>query len=482
MKKKLTAWILALCLAMSLGTAALAESYAQVYNTDVLNIRSGPGTEYAWLGSIPRDGQVQVLGESGNWYQIVTLDGATTGYMSKNFLQLISVPTSYDTGSHNIPISYDTGSSSGSSTSLIPYGNYGTVTGTDSLYMRTGPGTQYSVIGILSRGETVIISGELNGWYLVTQLGSGQSGYASKNYISRSGVDPTPSGGSTAYVNNPAGTRFLNLREYPSYDSTVLGIYYNGDVCTVLNRQSDGWVYVSITKGGVQRYGYFRGEYLSSTPVTPSGSTETATVNTWQNGGNGRTLNLREGPATTARVLVRVPNGSTLTVYQKGYIWWQVSYNGIKGYVDSSFLTAGGGGNPQPSYNVNAYIRTANGGKLNLREQASPTARVLGQYENGTGVNVIQRGSTWCYVQVGSQYGYMMTQYLTVSGGSSTKTVVNPNGGTYVNLRTSPTQNSYNVNVRVPVGATVSVLSWGQEWSQVNYNGYTGYMMSWFLK
>ena len=58
----------------------------------------------------------------------------------------------------------------------------------------------------------------------------------------------------------------------------------------------------------------------------------------------------------------------------------------------------------------------------------------------------------------------------------------NPNGGTYVNLRSSPNKTSGNVNVRVPVGATVSLLSWGAEWSQVSYGSYTGYMMSWFLK
>ena len=51
-----------------------------------------------------------------------------------------------------------------------------------------------------------------------------------------------------------------------------------------------------------------------------------------------------------------------------------------------------------------------------------------------------------------------------------------------MNLRSSPNKTSGNVNVRVPVGATVSLLSWGAEWSQVSYGSYTGYMMSWFLK
>ncbi|MBQ9196229.1 MAG: SH3 domain-containing protein [Clostridia bacterium] len=476
MKKIAAAWILALCLALSLGTAAQAELYAQVYNTDVLNIRSGPGTEYAWLGSVPRDGQVRVTGESGNWYQVATLDGSVTGYMSKNFLTVINSASSYTGSDGYFAYSASTGS-------------YGTVSGTESLNMRTGPGTQYTVLASLGRGELVMISGEIGSWYLVSVPGSSLVGYVSKSYISLSGNGSQggASTGATAYVNNPAGTRFLNLREAPSYDSMVLGIYYNGDSCTVLNRQLDGWVYVSIAKEGVQRYGYFRSEYLSNTPVAPTQPPAgvTATVNTWLNGGNGRTLNLRSEPGANASILARIPNGTVLPVYQQGYIWWQVSYNGATGYVDSGFLSSGGGSYiPQPNYSVNAYVSTGNSGKLNLREQANTTARVLGQYENGTGVNVIQQGSTWCYVQADSQYGYMMTKYLRItgSGNGAAKQVVNANGGTYVNLRTSPDKNSYNVNLRVPVGATVTVISWGQEWAQVNYNGNIGYMMVWFLK
>ena len=476
MKKSLISLIIVLGLVLSLTVCAQAETYAQVYNTDALNIRSGPGTEYAWLGSVPRDGQVRVIGESGSWYQITTLDGAVTGYMSKNFLTIISSGNGYNYDNTSVPISSNISAT------------IGYVVGTAALNVRSGPGTQYSMIGSLPMGERVYITAESGAWYLISSSDLSLKGYVSKSYISStpSGTTPTTPPypiGTTAYVNNPAGTRFLNLREYPSYDSNVLGIYYNGDVCTVLSRQSDGWVYVSITKGGVQRYGYFRGEYLSSVPVTPdSGSSiGSATVNTWLNGGNGRTLNLRQEPATYASIIARIPNGSKVTVYQRGHIWWQVAYGGLVGYVDSGFLNESGS-NPQPSYNTNAYVRTGNGGKLNLREQANATARVLGQYENGTGVYVIQRGATWCYVQVNGQYGYMMTQYLSISGGSSTKTVMNPNGGTYVNLRTSPDKNNYNVYKQVPVGATVSILTWGQEWSLINYNGTTGYMMSWFLK
>ena len=477
MKKSFIVCVLALCLLSALLAPAQAEFYVQVFNTESLNIRSGPGVEYAWLGSIPRDGQVRVVSESNGWYQIVTLDGSITGYMSKNYLMPVTSP-SYE--------EYQTPSS-------VAQG-YATVTGTDSLNVRTGPGTEHSWVGSVARGETVMVNGTIGNWYLVFVPSKGLNGYVSANFISFGGAQPSyggnqpVTGGTTAYVSNPAGTRFLNLREYPSYDSNILDIFYNGETCTVLSRQQDGWVYVSAIKNGVRLYGYFRGEYLSSYPV-PSGQVSpaqgspigTATVNTRLNGGNGKSLNLRSEPSLNASILLHIPNGSTLQVYRKGSIWWQVSYNGFIGYVDSSFI--GSGYTPAQPTGGNAYVRTGNGGKLNLREQANANSRVLGQYENGTAVNVIQRGTTWCYVQVGGQSGYMMTQYLSITGGgsSATKLVVNSNGGSYVNLRTSPDKNN-NVNMRVPVGSTVTVLSWGQEWAQVSYGGVSGYMMTWFLK
>ena len=93
MKKPLVIFTLILCLLAALCFPAQADYYAQVYNTDTLNIRSGPGTDYPWLGSIPRDGQVRVIAETDGWYQVVTLDGSVTGYMSKNFLVQVSAPS-----------------------------------------------------------------------------------------------------------------------------------------------------------------------------------------------------------------------------------------------------------------------------------------------------------------------------------------------------------------------------------------------------
>jgi len=452
--KKVLAALLSVFLIFGLGGAARADYYAQVYGTDSLNIRSGPGVEYAWLGSVANAGQVWVIGESGNWCRVITLDGTVSGYMSKNYL---------------LPV----GTGGGSSVSAL---TYGVVTNTESLNVRSGPGTEYGWLGSVSKGEWVQIDGESGNWYRVVVVATGLAGYMSKNFIQ---VWNGQGGSGTAVVQNPAGTRFLNMREYPSYDAAVLGIFYTGETVNIINRLSDGWVYASAEKDGLLLSGYFRGEYLSAT----GGSGGFAYVNTSGNGGNGGSLNLRSAPLFNAGVMRTIPNGSSVTVLLKGAKWWQIQYEGTTGFADSAFLGSQGGSVRPPVIDGDtAVVRTGNSGRLNLRQQANANAKVLGKYYNGTAVRVLQRGTAWCYVQVDGKTGYMMTKYLSLAGSAASKQVVNPNGGTYVNLRTSPEKTSGNVNVRVPVGASIGLLSWGQEWSQVSYNGATGYMMSWFLK
>jgi len=302
--KKTVLLVLSLLLLCAFS-AALADSYAVVHNTESLNVRTGPSTEYQWLGSVARGEWVQVTGQNGNWYRVVTVEEGIEGYMSKNYLKTF------------------------------------------------------------------------------------EGGYA--------GVS------NTATVNNPVSTHWLNLRVSPSYTSEVLEIFYNGTQCTILDRL-DGWYYVSVFKNGQQLRGYFRSEYLKLNAV------------------------------------------------------------------------AGG---------ENYHVATANRGKLNLRSQAYSNAKIVGRYANGTSVTVLEAGSTWCYVRVNADgaEGYMMTKYLHVNGGIQIyKTVKNDNGGSYVNLRSTPDKKSGNVNVRVPVGTLVTVLAWGEEWSQVSYNNAAGYMMTWFLR
>jgi len=357
---------------------------------------------------------------------------------------------------------------------------YAVVHNTSALNIRSGPSTAYTWLGSLERGEWVRVTGESGNWYQVELLKTNISGFMSKTYLK------TFEGGyagasNVATVSNPVSSHWLNLRKAPSYDAEVIDIFYNGTQCTILNRL-DGWYYVSVMKNGQTLYGYFRSEYLSVGSVATGADYTVSTA-------NGGWLNLRNGPTYNAGVLTTIPNGSRVSVVLEGNDFYQILYNGAVGFVDSDFLRKGAGNNnastSSPNYTAgNAVVRTGNTGKLNLRSQAYANAKIIKQYANGTSVTVLQRGSVWSYVQVNTdgQKGYMMTKYLSIAGSTAYKTVHNPNGGTYVNLRSTPDKKTGNINVRVPVNAQVNVLAWGDEWSQVTYNNVTGYMMTWFLK
>ncbi len=55
-----------------------------ITETDDLNVRSGPGTEYEKIGTVPKNGYVTITGISGQWYAIMFEGG--TGYVSGEFI------------------------------------------------------------------------------------------------------------------------------------------------------------------------------------------------------------------------------------------------------------------------------------------------------------------------------------------------------------------------------------------------------------
>ena len=53
-----------------------------------LNVRSGPGTNYKRIGSLPRNRQVELLAKQGAWYKIKY--GSGVGYVHGNYLKIVS--------------------------------------------------------------------------------------------------------------------------------------------------------------------------------------------------------------------------------------------------------------------------------------------------------------------------------------------------------------------------------------------------------
>lgn len=368
--------------------------------------------------------------------------------------------------------------------------DYGIVSGTASLNLRSGPSAEHAWLGSAPEGTWIGLMGSSDNWYRVYVPSLNQYGYMSKTYIKTSSSGGGGGGVSTGVVHNPRASQFLNLRQYPSYDAPVLGIYYNGAPFTVLS-SADGWYHVQLA----DNVGYFRQEYVRINGS--SGGSSSAYIRT-RNGGK---LNLRTAPSyANSGIIAQYPNGTPVRVLLRGKsfsgtAFYKVSIQGTTGYVDSSFLATGSAPVPSPQpqpqpqpYPVTKGIAVVKNPKasqyLNLRAQPSSTAKVIARYKNGVRFQVIEPGETWCkvYGSASGNVGYFMTKYLKLTGVSAHPTKTVQNGNTFVNLRSAPSQARGTVYQQVYSGATVTVLTPGDEWTQVRYGKTTGYMMTCFLR
>ena len=137
------------------------------------------------------------------------------------------------------------------------------------------------------------------------------------------------------YVSTANG-KSLNLRYQPTTDSARAGAYSQGTPVTMLNH-SGGWAYVNVNGN----YGFMMLQHLSTvqpyvptpTPVTPIGTVTVVHP-------RGSFVNLRSSRTTdtNSNILARVPSGTEvdLLVWDRWYS--TISYNGIVGYIVSSYL------------------------------------------------------------------------------------------------------------------------------------------------
>jgi uncharacterized protein YgiM (DUF1202 family) len=191
------------------GENSTLSTYAQqttMYSadSDVVNIRSGPGTDADIVGTLAAGGKVTVTGETSGWYQ-VSVNGVT-GYIRKDFLTSTQTTTPSTTSAAN---STSDSASAAEIASASNYSSASTLYTTDGVNVRANPGTGSGVLATLGAGSAVTVIGETDNWYIVS-TGSGK-GYISKSYLSSkapagSGASGSSSTGSTGSTGNGNGT------------------------------------------------------------------------------------------------------------------------------------------------------------------------------------------------------------------------------------------------------------------------------------
>ena len=385
----------ALCLAVLLLLPCLpisAHAASTGTTTAYVNLRTGPGTDYAILETVPLGAQISIL-DTGNpgWYR-VTAPSGNSGYMCSDYILA-------------------SGGDAGASTVLF------TARTTAFVNLRAGPGTGYGIYLTVPLGDTVSVLDTANaGWYRV-QYGS-YTGYMSADYLqTQSAATPTPAPPDTSASADPIGTArttaVLNIRTGPSTGYRSLGLLDNGETVTVLENCGNGWYAVRTSSN---TFGYCSGDYLRVTlgtspapqPEPTPQPSEPDTATRW----NGRTtafVNLRSGPSTGYRIYLTVPLGDAITILDRSNSgWYRVQYGSYTGYMSSDYIDVLGAveeapTTPSPEPDTETHWNGRTTAFVNLRSGPSTGYRIYLTVPLGDAITILDRSNSgWYRVQYGS--------------------------------------------------------------------------------
>lgn len=229
-----------------------------VVTVTYLNVRSGPSLNYDIIGQVYGGQQVPITGQSadGQWFQVDTEAG--TGWVYSSYM----IARNEYGGAPVVAEAAD-----GQGGLVGPIG----VVNTGALNLRSGPGPQYSVVGIVPGGsEGVIVgrNGDWSWWLMETDVGTGWASglyilvrgdtfgipYAEPGQAAVPQVGDQPGGvappSEAALPIAVVSSGALNIRTGPNGAFDSLGTVETGTHLTVIGQSPDrGWWLVESPVG-----------------------------------------------------------------------------------------------------------------------------------------------------------------------------------------------------------------------------------------
>ena len=369
----------------------------------------------------------------------------------------------------------------------------------DLLYVRSGPGTNYSRIGSLSQGKTFVVKGSAKDssgvtWYKLN-YGS-KTGYVSSKYVNikqNSVISVSNTQGTVNTKTDP-----LTVRSGPGSSYKSLGSIAKGKTFTIKGKVQDFsgvWWYTFDFNG---KTGYVSSAYVktssTSTSVTEIKGT-TGTVNTKTD-----PLTVRSGPGASYSSLGTLAKGKTFAVTGKaqdssGTWWYRLTYSGKTGYVSSKYVTVktDSGATEKPQ-NSKGTVNTKSD-PLTVRSGPGTSYGSIGTLAKGKTFEIVgsakdTSGKLWYKLTYNGRFGYVSADYVKVTdkedsgntgdntGGTSSKPVTFQMGTTTapsgLNVRSGPGTN-YSRLTTLPKGTAVTITgsakaSDGKVWYKYQYS------------
>lgn len=491
-----------------------------------LNLRSGPGTSFGVVRSLPSGAQVEVMGEAQNGFRPVRYQG-TSGWASSDFLRVGSAGTPVTPTVTVTATTPPTEQPGGGTIGDTVTGSASVTTVGLSLNMRSGPGTSFGVIRSIPSGAQVEVMGAAQSGFLPVRY-QGTKGWAAADYlqVGSGGIPVTPTATATpvTLTTTPTATATatpegnatgagtvtagrLNFRSGPDMTSPVIGVLTFGTRVEITGSAQNG--FLPIQAQGTS--GWASAEFISvgsavtptatatATPITPTATpgtpTPTATPATATpspsptippGGVSGTavvsvtgTLNMRSGPGTEFPVIRGLANGSQVDLLgaaQNGFR--PIRYQGTDGWASEAYLEIGATnpGDPTvPEIGNAATGKATMNATVSLRSGPATSFGHIQTLNSGWKVEIMgDPVNGWTPIRYNAAKGWVPSGNLTPGWGYQiVDQMITPSRS--IPMYTTP--GGPTLVVQVPPGTLVDITGPAQgTWVPARWAGYAGWM------
>lgn len=210
--------------------------------TSSLNIRSGAGTNFNVVGSLKANQNVNIYEKVGDWYKIDYIVNSKTnyGYVSGKYIKLLENLENQENSKPEISEPETQKPEAGLRQGQV-------INVTSRLNVRSGAGTNYSVVAQITNNTKLTINSEKNGWYNVT-LSNGKTGYVSSKYIKI--ITSSENDNSVENIRRGKVTGIstvLNVREGASTSSKKISYLRNNEIVEIIGELGN-WYKIKSNK------------------------------------------------------------------------------------------------------------------------------------------------------------------------------------------------------------------------------------------
>ncbi|MGE8206125.1 SH3 domain-containing protein [Heyndrickxia sp. NPDC080065] len=274
-------------------------------NTDILNIRKGPGLSYPILEKAKKGDTYPLLQTKEDWYE-VQISSGKSGWVASWHVKVDSFQSNSLTGTINV----------------------------DRLNVRSSPNLSSTIIEKLNTGDQVQILEETGEWIKVSS--GNQVGWVSRQYVdtpkNNATVQSLKTPESKTQLYGKIKVSQLNVRNKPTLDGKIIASLNDGQVFEILS-ESNNWVNIKL---GNHSNGWIAGWFVEKTSQGPNANNEDDFTKHDEiiilNDGT----NFRSQPSIHSAILARGNSGDTYPIIERKNDWYKIQLaNGSYAYVAS---------------------------------------------------------------------------------------------------------------------------------------------------